>query len=240
MSDDLNERLLKTLDAIHAVDNGAKAVTGSISNDGEEDPMEAFSSEIPDVEVKDLETDEIDEEETDLIKDYKRSRNFTYAMQDVSLVMLKNLCQIAATTMHPKAYDSVNQMLNTMRGLNKDLLDSQKLLLESRSKKRTLPLKALQEGESFVHSVTDENGSTLTISTRDRPTTTNILEVIRKAKEQGKDLSQLDNQMIVAEAELLEQEDIEEVVTDGSSTEREEGGTGASEDWVQDPGSATN
>lgn len=232
MSDDLNERLLRTLDAIHAVDNGAKAVTTSLTEEGEVDPMEAFSSEIPNVEVKELDTEETAEEETDLLKDYTRARNFTYAMQDVSLVMLKNLCQIAATTMHPKAYDSVNQMMSTMRGMNKDLMDFQKQLLESRGKKRTLPNKTLAEGETYIQNVVDEHGATLTISTRDRPTTTNILEVIRKAKEQGKDLSQLDNQMIVAEAELLEQDDIEEV-EDGGSAEREEGWDGSDEDGVQ-------
>lgn len=232
MSDDLNERLLRTLDAIHAVDNGAKAVTTSLTEEGEVDPMEAFSSEIPNVEVKELDTEETAEEETDLLKDYTRARNFTYAMQDVSLVMLKNLCQIAATTMHPKAYDSVNQMMSTMRGMNKDLMDFQKQLLESRGKKRTLPNKTLAEGETYIQNVVDEHGATLTISTRDRPTTTNILEVIRKAKEQGKDLSQLDNQMIVAEAELLEQDDIEEV-DDGGSAEREEGWDGSDEDGVQ-------
>lgn len=231
MSDDLNERLLRTLDAIHAVDNGAKAVTSSLTEE-EGDPMEAFSSEIPNVEVKELDTEETAEEETDLLKDYTRARNFTYAMQDVSLVMLKNLCQIAATTMHPKAYDSVNQMMSTMRGMNKDLMDFQKQLLESRGKKRTLPSKTLAEGETFIQNVVDEHGATLTISTRDRPTTTNILEVIRKAKEQGKDLSQLDNQMIVAEAELLEQDDIEEV-DDGSSAEHQEGWDGSDEDGVQ-------
>lgn len=230
MSDDLNERLLRTLDAIHAVDNGAKAVTSSLTEEG--DPMEAFSSEIPNVEVKELDTEETAEEETDLLKDYTRARNFTYAMQDVSLVMLKNLCQIAATTMHPKAYDSVNQMMSTMRGMNKDLMDFQKQLLESRGKKRTLPSKTLAEGETFIQNVVDEHGATLTISTRDRPTTTNILEVIRKAKEQGKDLSQLDNQMIVAEAELLEQDDIEEV-DDGSSAEHQEGWDGSDENGVQ-------
>lgn len=232
MSDDLNERLLRTLDAIHAVDNGAKAVTTSLTEEGEDDPMEAFSSEIPNVEVKELDTEETAEEETDLLKDYTRARNFTYAMQDVSLVMLKNLCQIAATTMHPKAYDSVNQMMSTMRGMNKDLMDFQKQLLESRGKKRTLPNKTLAEGETYIQNVVDEHGATLTISTRDRPTTTNILEVIRKAKEQGKDLSQLDNQMIVAEAELLEQDDIEEV-DDGGSAEHEEGWNGSDEDGVQ-------
>lgn len=232
MSDDLNERLLRTLDAIHAVDNGAKAVTTSLTEEGEVDPMEAFSSEIPNVEVKELDTEETAEEETDLLKDYTRARNFTYAMQDVSLVMLKNLCQIAATTMHPKAYDSVNQMMSTMRGMNKDLMDFQKQLLESRGKKRTLPNKTLAEGETYIQNVVDEHGATLTISTRDRPTTTNILEVIRKAKEQGKDLSQLDNQMIVAEAELLEQDDIEEV-GDGGSAEHEEGWNGSDEDGVQ-------
>ncbi|ARK07979.1 putative terminase small subunit [Aeromonas phage phiA8-29] len=232
MSDDLNERLLRTLDAIHAVDNGAKAVTTSLTEEGEADPMEAFSSEIPNVEVKELDTEETAEEETDLLKDYTRARNFTYAMQDVSLVMLKNLCQIAATTMHPKAYDSVNQMMSTMRGMNKDLMDFQKQLLESRGKKRTLPNKTLAEGETYIQNVVDEHGATLTISTRDRPTTTNILEVIRKAKEQGKDLSQLDNQMIVAEAELLEQDDIEEV-DDGGSAEHEEGWDGSDEDGVQ-------
>lgn len=232
MSDDLNERLLRTLDAIHAVDNGAKAVTTSLTEEGEVDPMEAFSSEIPNVEVKELDTEETAEEETDLLKDYTRARNFTYAMQDVSLVMLKNLCQIAATTMHPKAYDSVNQMMSTMRGMNKDLMDFQKQLLESRGKKRTLPNKTLAEGETYIQNVVDEHGATLTISTRDRPTTTNILEVIRKAKEQGKDLSQLDNQMIVAEAELLEQDDIEEV-DDGGSAEHEEGWNGSDEDGVQ-------
>lgn len=232
MSDDLNERLLRTLDAIHAVDNGAKAVTTSLTEEGEVDPMEAFSSEIPNVEVKELDTEETAEEETDLLKDYTRARNFTYALQDVSLVMLKNLCQIAATTMHPKAYDSVNQMMSTMRGMNKDLMDFQKQLLESRGKKRTLPNKTLAEGETYIQNVVDEHGATLTISTRDRPTTTNILEVIRKAKEQGKDLSQLDNQMIVAEAELLEQDDIEEV-DDGGSAEHEEGWDGSDEDGVQ-------
>lgn len=232
MSDDLNERLLKTLDAINSIDNGTRAVTTGTLGDSDEDPMEAFSSEIPNVEVKDLDSEEKNEEETDLLKDYKRARNYTYAMQDISLVMLKNLTQIAATTMHPKAYDSVKQMLDTMRGMNKDLMDFQKLLLESRSKKRTLPLKTpLEEGESRLHSVTDENGTTLTISTKDRPTTTNILEAIRKAKERGEDLSKLDNQMIVAEAELLEQDEIE-VIDDGGQAEFE-GRDGSAEDGVQ-------
>ena len=213
MSDSISDRLLSTLEAIEGADKAASEVTRDFLSDSDE--VALFDQETPVIELKQNASCVENEDGIDLLDDYKRSRDFTYMMQDASLVLLKNLSNLAATSAHPKAYDSVNQLLNTMRGFNKDLMEFQKILLDAKGKKRLLPLKdsTPQDGRASVSVQTD--GDTLTVTMRDRPTTTNILEVIQRAKKEGRDISTMDNDSIIIEATKINEEcqyqEVEEV-----------------------------
>jgi len=227
MSNDggLSQRLLETLDTIKSIDQGASQVAKEIS-DGDEESGLGFSAELPTIEIIKQETRAEDEENSDLLEDYRRARDFTYALQDATLVMLKNAATMAVATAHPRAYGVVNEIVTNMRGLNKDLMDIQKSLNESRTKHRTVPnveQKEPEGGDVGVGVQTNPDGSTsIGIRVGSRASTMNILEVLKKARESGLDLSTLNNEDIASAAERLEAvegEFFEKGEIDGSPTE---------------------
>lgn len=219
MSESLSDRLMATLEQVQAMDVAAAKV-GTDMMDPDNTEADAFSQEIPDVEVKNIASSAEEEEGSDITTDYKRARDITYALQEVSIVMLKNACSMACTTAHPRAYDVVNNIMTNMRGLNKDLMDYQKTFYEGKGKKRLLPAKEQPQGGDGggmeVGVTTDGTSVQLTIGPR--PTTQNIMEVIRQAREKGIDVSKLDNKQII---ELAQQADgvFEEVENGGSESE---------------------
>lgn len=219
MSESLSDRLMATLEQVQAMDVAAAKV-GTDMMDPDNNEADAFTQDIPEVEIKNIDSSAEEEEGSDITTDYKRSRDITYALQEVSTVMLKNACSMACTTAHPRAYDVVNNIMTTMRGLNKDLMDYQKIFYEGKGKKRLLPAKEQPQGGDGggmeVGLSTDGTSVQLTIGPR--PTTQNIMEVIRQAREKGIDVSKLDNKQII---ELAQQADgaFEEVENGGSESE---------------------
>lgn len=219
MSESLSDRLMATLEQVQAMDVAAAKV-GTDMMDPDNNEADAFTQDIPEVEIKNIDSSAEEEEGSDITTDYKRSRDITYALQEVSIVMLKNACSMACTTAHPRAYDVVNNIMTTMRGLNKDLMDYQKIFYEGKGKKRLLPAKEQPQGGDGggmeVGLSTDGTSVQLTIGPR--PTTQNIMEVIRQAREKGIDVSKLDNKQII---ELAQQADgvFEEVENGGSESE---------------------
>lgn len=219
MSESLSDRLMATLEQVQAMDVAAAKV-GTDMMDPDNNEADAFTQDIPEVEIKNIDSSAEEEEGSDITTDYKRSRDITYALQEVSIVMLKNACSMACTTAHPRAYDVVNNIMTNMRGLNKDLMDYQKIFYEGKGKKRLLPAKEQPQGGDGggmeVGLSTDGTSVQLTIGPR--PTTQNIMEVIRQAREKGIDVSKLDNKQII---ELAQQADgvFEEVENGGSESE---------------------
>lgn len=213
----LSDRLMATLEQVQAMD-GAAAKVGTDMMDPDNNEADAFSQEIPDVEVKNIESSAEEEEGSDITTDYKRARDITYALQEVSIVMLKNACSMACTTAHPRAYDVVNNIMTNMRGLNKDLMDYQKTFYEGKGKKRLLPAKELPqggEGGGGMEVGVTTDGTSVHLSIGPRPTTQNIMEVIKEARAKGIDVSKLDNKQII---EMAQQ-------ADGVFEEREDGGS---------------
>lgn len=219
MSESLSDRLMATLEQVQAMDVAAAKV-GTDMMDPDNAEADAFSQEIPDVEVKNIASSAEEEEGSDITTDYKRARDITYALQEVSIVMLKNACSMACTTAHPRAYDVVNNIMTNMRGLNKDLMDYQKTFYEGKGKKRLLPAKEQPlggDGGGMEVGVTTD-GTSVQLTIGPRPTTQNIMEVIKQAREKGIDVSKLDNKQII---ELAQQADgvFEEVENGGSESE---------------------
>ncbi|MGL4353079.1 MAG: terminase small subunit [Aeromonas popoffii] len=203
----LSDRLMATLEQVQAMD-GAAAKVSTDMMDPDNNEADAFSQDLPDVKVESISSSAEDEDNSDITTDYKRSRDFTYAMQEVNLVMLKNACSMACTTAHPRAYDVVNNIMATMRGLNKDLMDFQKTFYEGKGKKRLLPAKEMPQGGGGdgggMEATVTTDGTSLHLSIGPRPTTQNIMEVIKQAREKGIDVSKLNNQEII---ELAQQAD---------------------------------
>lgn len=219
MSDSLSDRLMATLEQVQAMD-GAAAKVGTEMMDPENTEVDAFNQEIPEVEIKAIDSLAEEEDGSDITTDYKRSRDITYALQEVSIVMLKNACAMACTTAHPRAYDVVNNIMTTMRGLNKDLMDHQKIFYEGKGKKRLLPAKDQPpggDGEGLGVGITSD-GTSVQLTIGPRPTTQNIMQVIKEARERGVDVSKLNNQQIIELAQQADGTFEEEVEQNGDTT----------------------
>lgn len=220
MSDNsLSDRLMATLEQVQAMDSAASKV-GNELMDPDNTDADAFHQETPEVEVKSISSSAEEEEGSDITTDYKRARDFTYAMQEVMLVMLKNGCTMAATTAHPRAYDVVNNIVTNMRGLNKDLMDYQKIFYEGKGKKRLLPAKELPEGgkpDGGMEVGITSDGTSVHMTIGPRPTTQNIMEVIKLARAQGIDVSKMNNEQIIEMAQQADGAFSELEVDDGDS-----------------------
>lgn len=207
------ENLMKTLSEVEALDKAANAVGNE--EGGSEQPL--FESSMPTFDIAVKESKLTDEDESDIKTDYDRARNLTYALQDISLVMLKNSCSMAVATQHPKAYSTFNEIITNLRGLNKDLLDINKAANEVRIKSRTVPDPKKPETDGMTTTVTSD-GNTMTVTMGPRPTTKSIFDVMNEAKKAGQSL---ENDEITKRALELDGISTDENVNaiDGSYTE---------------------
>lgn len=205
---DVQKRLLATLVSVEAMDKAASETRTEVSS--EEGIEDTIHSELPDVSIRELESKLSGETGSDLEEDYKRARNFTYALQDISLVMLKNICSLAVGTAHPRAYDTYNSLLTNMRGLNKDLMEINKAANDVKQQTRTLPPAEKppeqEEGEGAMTTVTTD-GKSVTVTMGKRPTTQSILEIIKNAKANEETI---ENEEIIRRAAVLEAEKAED------------------------------
>lgn len=219
-SRDLSAGLLDALEHVQGIDEAASRIAEEAKNGNtEDDPMGNIAQEFPDVKITDKESSVEDEESSDVVVDYNRARSATYSMQDIMLIMLKNACTMAVATAHPRAYGVVNEMMTTMRGLNKDLLDIQKAMLESKGKFRTLPAVGSEPpvpGEGVEGQVTTPDGTVLTISAG-RPSSKNILKMLKEMKENGVDLDSLDNSDLLEAAKTQDELEVQETGVENGS-----------------------
>lgn len=206
--DDFQSKLLATLQTVEAMDKAASDVKKEITETDDCSVLDGIEAEMPNVELAELESKLGDEDESDIQTDYKRARNFTYALQEISLTMMRNACKLAVGTQHPKAYDTFNNLLTNMRGLNKDLLEINKAANEVRKTNRELPPKDRPvNGDGGTDVTVTADGQTVAVSITKRPTTQSILEIIKAAKESGE---LLDNDEIAKRALQKEAEESQE------------------------------
>ncbi|EBS2632570.1 hypothetical protein KXE51_003565, partial [Salmonella enterica] len=136
----MSERLLSTLDAIHARDEVAQEVmektTPKAGVDYDPDTGEwlgekpagyepvVFPPSLDPEELKSKESKVPDFEDTDATTDYKRIRDTTYAMQEATMFMMGQAAKLATTTEAPRAFTVFKELGELMRGLNKDLMEN--------------------------------------------------------------------------------------------------------------------
>jgi hypothetical protein len=225
---DINDKLLETLAQVQSLGDATSKTMQEITDGDESEMLEELQGEMPSFELSEKETKIEDEDSSDIQTDYARSRNFTYALQEISLTMLKNVCSIAVATQHPRAYDTFNALLTNMRGLNKDLMDINRAAAETRAKTRTLPPPIPKEepghGDGLSVEVKDADGNVVRVSTQPRPTSKNILEVIRQAKEKKQELDTSEIADRARELDRLEQERLNAVEAEFSEVENQEDG----------------
>lgn len=136
----MSERLLGTLDAIQARDEVASEVLektapkAGVDYDpdtgewlGDQPPGYQPIPDVPSVQDPEAKDSKVpDFGNSDASTDYKRVRDTTYALQEATLFMIGQTAKLAVTTEAPRAFSVFRELVDTMRGLNKDLMDNQK------------------------------------------------------------------------------------------------------------------
>ncbi len=200
MTQSISDRLMETMQQIQAVNTASSEAINEIGDESFGEAM--LPAEMPDCTINPIQTNLEDEPSSDIKTDYTRAREYTYALQDIGLIMLKNAAQMAVATQQPKAYTSVNELMNTMRNLNKDLMDIQKSVMDGTKKKRELPAPEVKEEEG------DENDLEVTALkiTGKKMSTQNVIDVMAKLMAQGKDVNSMSNEEIMEAAIVIEGE----------------------------------
>ncbi|AWY10143.1 terminase small subunit [Vibrio phage VP-1] len=200
MADTLSNSLLKTLNAARAQDEASKELTQEGAGLEYHEDEEEF---LPSLNVVSKKSKLVDTQNSDdTIDDFQHARNVTYACQDMMVGLIENAAKLAITTENPRAFDNVNNLVGTLRGLNKDLIEFNKMTLESKSR-NTPPA----EGETKVN--VNEDGSVQVHQGR-RTSTRDLLAKIEEARRNGTNLEELDNQAVI--------DSVAEEVEDGESS----------------------
>lgn len=190
----MSERLLGTLDAIQARDEVASEVlekaVPKAGVDYDEQTGEWLGDKpqgyqpIPDVPTvenpvaKESKVPEFDN--SDASTDYKRVRDTTYALQEATLFMIGQTAKLAVTTEAPRAFSVFRELVDTMRGLNKDLMDNQKTY------------KSVTQGEdpkeeNTVEVTTTSDGTTTVSVGKKAQSSRDLLKTIEEARKRSEE-----------------------------------------------------
>ena len=190
----MSERLLGTLDAIQARDEVATEVMEKTAPrpgiDYDENTGEWLGEkpngyqpipDVPSVEnapAKDSKVPEFDN--SDASTDYKRVRDTTYALQEATLFMIGQTAKLAVTTEAPRAFSVFRELVDTMRGLNKDLMDNQKTY------------KSVTQGEepkeeNTVEVTTTSDGTTTVSVGKKAQSSRDLLKTIEEARKRSEE-----------------------------------------------------
>lgn len=138
----MSERLMKTLGIVDASQKTLEEVTRGLDIDkdtgeihgyggeGEDDGMSPFPMmEAPTFDTStEKETKVPVYEGSDAQQDYQRVRTTTYVMQEGVLMMMAHAAKLAASTEAPTVFRTFKELGELMRGLNKDLMDNQRMI----------------------------------------------------------------------------------------------------------------
>lgn len=196
----MSERLLSTLDAIHARDEVAQEVmektTPKAGVDYDPDTGEwlgekpagyepvVFPPSLDPEELKSKESKVPDFEDTDATTDYKRIRDTTYAMQEATMFMMGQAAKLATTTEAPRAFTVFKELGELMRGLNKDLMENQKTIKAVTGDREPPP------GEETTVEVTTSPDGTTTVNVgKQARSSRDLLKTIEDAKRRADERS---------------------------------------------------
>lgn len=98
-------------------------------------------------------------ENSDIRDDYITSRNITHTLIDMAGSALEGALNVAVETQHPKAYTVFNELVTTMRGLSKDLLEMQKIYKEISAEKAAKAEAAKKASVTNNLNITTHNAS---------------------------------------------------------------------------------
>lgn len=127
-----------------------KTALGILNQNPAADEMEDDSEPLPPakLEVKVVESSVPDLALSDAKVDYVMARNLTYTLLDKVGDALAGALQVAQQSEHPRAYECVNQLATTMRGLTQDLIGFQKTFKEVvKGRTEFAPVEQGQQGE---------------------------------------------------------------------------------------------
>lgn len=196
----MSAHLLQTLNAAKAQDEALKELTQEGAG---RELQETDELTLKQIEVVAKESKLSDDSENDMVNDFQQARNVTYACQELMLGLLGDATKLAITTENPRAYDIVNNLVTNVRGLNKDLLDFNKMAIDNKA--QTAPP---ADGETKV---TVSEGGDVTVQRGNKISTSEMLRRIEIARKEKGEIETLDN------SELLDGEFKE--VDNGQSTE---------------------
>lgn len=185
----MSDRLLATLDAVTARDEVATEAMEKTAllpgKDYDPDTGEWMGEEPegyrPLAEAPSFDTIENkdskvpDFEKSDASIDYKRVRDTTYAMQEATLFMMGQAAKLAVSTEAPRAFTVFKELTDTMRGLNKDLMDNQKTF-------KTVIQGEDPPGSTTVSVGTDNDGNTTVTVAKTPRSSRDLLQMIEQAR----------------------------------------------------------
>lgn len=194
----MSERLLSTLDAIHARDEVAQEVmektTPKAGVDYDPDTGEwlgekpagyepvVYPPSLDPEELKSKESKVPDFEDTDATTDYKRIRDTTYAMQEATMFMMGQAAKLATTTEAPRAFTVFKELGELMRGLNKDLMENQKTIKAVTGDREPPP-----GDETTVEVTTSPDGTTTVNVGKQARSSRDLLKTIEDARKRAEE-----------------------------------------------------
>lgn len=227
----MSERLLSTLDAIHARDEVAQEVmektTPKAGVDYDPDTGEwlgekpagyepvVFPPSLDPEELKSKESKVPDFEDTDATTDYKRIRDTTYAMQEATMFMMGQAAKLATTTEAPRAFTVFKELGELMRGLNKDLMENQKTIKAVTGDREPPP-----GDETTVEVTTSPDGTTTVNVGKQARSSRDLLKTIEDARKRADERA----------AAKAAGKAVEEDVIDVEPEDKQENEDGVSED----------
>ena len=142
----MSDKLLATLNVLQGQDDTMKEVSqraigflddGKLFDKDTGEMIDAPPAYEPlqpaEVKVEDKDSKVPDIEQSDATEDYRRVRNTTYAVQEAALFMMTQVSKLAASTENPRVYSVFKELGELVRGCNKDLLDNQKSITQTKA-----------------------------------------------------------------------------------------------------------
>lgn len=196
MHGSLSSSLLATLDQVEAEDTAHSQM--ELERAGMDDrafggvnPDEDYNYDVVVPNLKELtatkDSNVVDTAESDITADYKHVRDTTYALQAVATELLQGAMTMAVRTENPRAFGTVNDLIESVRGLNKDLLNNAKALHEIQGKKQPL-----SPGEKETEVSVDKDGITVT-QREGGKTTANLMEMVEQMRRNGGKAANINN-----------------------------------------------
>ncbi|QZI90460.1 hypothetical protein MYOV003v1_p0136 [Vibrio phage 207E48.1] len=196
MTGPLSKSLLATLDQVEAEDIAHNQM--ELERAGLDD--RAFGGAHPDEDLNyDLvvpnlremteskDSNVVETVDSDITTDYKHVRDSTYALQAVTTELLQGALTMAVRTENPRAYGTVNDLIETVRNLNKDLLNNAKALHDIQGKKQPL-----HPGEKETEVEVSQDGVKVT-QREGGKTTANLMAMVEEMRKNGGKASTIQN-----------------------------------------------